>query len=335
MAVGCFDPPTFLHSSAALSSIWSNNDVDDQSNSDDSTTSFRRQVSNNDLFFGNTFNSNSNVSSTTATTMRSSNANDFNSSTTTNGFGAIGQPFNSSSTGCINNSKIRSCWSPINHHEGFSSWSSVNNWINGAEMSNNAEERADSTRSGSDSLTSSLLQNSPVRNPWSNDDSPPVFPETIKKPTKSLSSVYDAYNTDNEYSLFQDFVKLNIDDACNPTSFGAPSNTSNGSTKSSTGHLNSFAQSHNSAPSPPSFIEQKQQQNYYQPQQQHFGVSSNNNNNSYKNAATFMKKNHTFCSVASDSKIYENANYWNNNMYGGHHHQGSEKDLYQRQVYFN
>uniref|UniRef100_A0AC34FTS9 Uncharacterized protein n=1 Tax=Panagrolaimus sp. ES5 TaxID=591445 RepID=A0AC34FTS9_9BILA len=196
-------------------------------------------------------------------------------------------------------------------------------------MSSSGEERADSTRSGSDSLTSSLLQNSPIRNPWSNDDIPPIFPETTsKKPTKSLSSVYEAYNTDNEYSLFQDFVKLNIDDACNP-SYGAP--TSTGSSKSSTGHLNGFAQSHNSVPSPPSYNDQQQQhQNYYhqhQQQQHHFGVN-NNNNNANKNA--FLKKNNTFSSVSSDSKIYENANYWNNQMHPNYY-QGSEKDLHQRQ----
>jgi hypothetical protein len=327
MAVGCFDPPTFLHSSAALSSIWSNNDVDDQSNSDESASSFRRQISNNDLFFGN---NNNNVSSTSTIPATSSlRSNNPNPSTIANSFGAIGQPITNPSTCPINNSRIRSCWSPINNHnEGLNSWSSVNNWINGGEMSSSGEERADSTRSGSDSLTSSLLQNSPVRNPWSNDDTPSIFPEpTVKKPTKSLSSVYEAYNTDNEYSLFQDFVKLNIDDA---PSYGAP--TSTGSSKSSTGHLNSFAHSHNSAPSPPSYNDQQQQQhqNYYSHQQQHqqnFGINNNN-----KNANTFMKKNHTFASVSSDSKIYENANYWNNQMYPGYP-QGSEKDL--RQIHAN
>lgn len=185
-------------------------------------------------------------------------------------------------------------------------------------MSNSSDERADSTRSGSDSLISSMLPNSPIRNPWSVDDSPPAFPKAVKKPTKSLSSVYDAYTNDNEYSLFQDFVKLNIDDVNNSA------HSSMGSSKSSNGQLNSFAQSHNSAPSPPLFVDQ---QNYFQ---QQYGLNCNNHP-SNKNTSDYLKKNHAFASVASDSKIYENANHWNNNVFANYH-QGSDSDLHHRQV---
>ena len=117
MAVDCFDPPTFLHSSAALSSIWSNDSVDNQRNNLDS--SIRRQMSNNDLFFNQNFNNS--MSSTNGFGLQS-----------TSGFGAIGQPVQTSST---LGSNLRSCWSPINtENQNQSSWSSISNWINSGDQ---------------------------------------------------------------------------------------------------------------------------------------------------------------------------------------------------------
>ncbi|KAE9553612.1 hypothetical protein FO519_003157 [Halicephalobus sp. NKZ332] len=282
MAVDCFDPPTFLHSSAALSSIWSNDSVDDQRNNLDS--SLRRQMSSNDFFFNHNFNNSTN------------SKNGFGLQPTSSGFGAIGQPIQNSNLG----GNLRSCWSPINtESQNQNSWASVSNWINsGDQTSSSSDERADSARSGSESITSPMLQSSPIRNPWMNEESTPFSEQTGNK-NNPPKSVYDAYNNDTDFNLFQDFMKLNIEDS---RSSGHRSALS-GSSKSSNSHLSGF---HGQAPSPINFMDPS---TFYQNMTQ-----SNNNHNSVLNH-NYMKKSSAFSPISSESKMNPgfstSASYWN------------------------
>uniref|UniRef100_A0A914D057 Uncharacterized protein n=1 Tax=Acrobeloides nanus TaxID=290746 RepID=A0A914D057_9BILA len=83
--------------------------------------------------------------------------------------------------------------------------------------SSSSDERADSVRSGSDSLISPLQQSSPTRNPWSNSDGNGVnadsFFRSLHQPT-STSSHWDSSSSHNtaDYSLFQELLNINVDD---------------------------------------------------------------------------------------------------------------------------
>uniref|UniRef100_A0A7E4V2I2 C2H2-type domain-containing protein n=1 Tax=Panagrellus redivivus TaxID=6233 RepID=A0A7E4V2I2_PANRE len=324
MAVGCFDPPTFLHSSNALSSIWSSNAVDDQPDTYDTTAStYRRQTSNtnNNMFFGG-------ATSGGLPATGTYNQQPTSSSQHNNGFGAIGQPLLNHSAGGQN--QYRSCWSPIaaDYSSTSTAWSNVNNWINNGSdqvcSSNRSDDQTDSARSLSASLNSSMLQNSPIRNPWATTatEDPPSASAAPQQPTKSVSSIYDAYTDD---SLFHDMLKLNIDDSRQSTGYSTSSNLSTGSSKSSSGHLNNFAQSHNSAPSPINFVDPT---GYY---------SSPHQNGTHKNNA-YMKPqplvNSGFSPVASEPKMNYAQRYWdsptnanNHGMYnnsGYHHNEGND-----------
>uniref|UniRef100_A0AC34RE14 Uncharacterized protein n=1 Tax=Panagrolaimus sp. JU765 TaxID=591449 RepID=A0AC34RE14_9BILA len=304
MAVGCFDPPTFLHSSNVLSTIWS-----DEQNSE-RTNALRRQFSTNDSFLNHSFNN-------------STNGNNFNQqSTSSSNFGVIGQPFSNSSTSLGNN--VNSCWSPINiDNHNQQSWTNVNNWITaGDQTSSSSDERADSARSGSESIASSMIQNSPIRNPWKDELNffgDQMFNNVKTKPTKS---VYDAYNTDNDYRLFHDLMNLRLDDS-RPVEFtsGVPSN------KSSSNRLNGYNHGQ-TVPSPVNFMDAS---TFYQTMVQQNNMPQNPTNGNDR----YAKKTSAFSSISSEPKMstsFNNSgNYWNS--YAQNNHKNlSDSDLRQRQM---
>lgn len=119
----------------------------------------------------------------------------------------------------------------------------------------------------------------------------------------STKAVYDAYNTDGDYNVFEHLMKLNINDK--------PSTESrwSGSNKSSNSHLSAYA---GNAPSPVNFYDS----NYYNMGASHNNHQTTNNNNYLKKSA--------FSPVSSEMKMNMNYNrqnsnnIWNNSMQNYH-----------------